>query len=82
MKTALCKLVMDESSEVIIIITATHLDKLEGSVLDLLVRVIEMDIEEVKDLCLVHLTPADLVVLQLVSENIRMMTWMTQNLEH
>lgn len=76
MKTALCKLVMDESSEVIIIITitaATHLDKLEGSVLDLLVRVIEMEVEEVKDLSLVHLTPADLVVLQLVSKRIRLM---------
>ena len=45
----------------------THLDKLEGSVLYLLVRVIKMEIEEVKDLRLVHLTPADLVVLQLVS---------------
>ena len=68
MKTALCKLVMDESSEVIIILTAaTHLDKLEGSVLDLLVRVIEMEVKEVKDLSLVHLTPANLVVLQLVS---------------
>ena len=50
--------------------------------LDLLVRVIEMEVEEVKDLGLVHLTPADLVVLQLVSEKIRLMTWMTQNLEH
>ena len=68
MKTALCKLVMHESSEVIIIITAaTHLDKLEGSVLDLLVRVIEMEVKEVKDLSLVHLTPANLVVFQLVS---------------
>lgn len=68
---------MDESSEVIIIIitvtAATHLDKLEGSVLDLLVRVIEMEVEEVKDLSLVHLTPADLVVLQLVSKRIRLM---------
>ena len=54
---------MDESSEVIIVTEATHLDKLEGSVLDLLVRVIEMEVEEVKDLSLVHLTPADLVVL-------------------
>ena len=76
---------MDESSEVIIIIIiititeATHLDKLEGSVLDLLVRVIEMEVEEVKDLSLVHLTPADLVVLQLVSKRIRLMT---QSLEH
>ena len=31
------------------------------------VRVIEMEVEEVKDLSLVHLTPADLVVLKLVS---------------
>ena len=65
MKTALCKLVMDESSEVII--TFSHLDKLEGSVLYLRIRVIEMEVEEVKDLSLVHLTPADLVVLKLVS---------------
>ena len=64
---------MDESSEVIIILTAaTHLDKLEGSVLDLLVRVIEMEVKEVKDLSLVHLTPANLVVLQLVSAKKRL----------
>ena len=63
MKTALCKLA---SSDVIITGTA-HLDKLEGGVLYLLVRVIQMEVEEVKDLRLVHLTPADLVVLQLVS---------------
>ena len=31
-----------------------------------LVRVIQMEVEEVKDLSLVHLAPADLVVLQLV----------------
>ena len=68
MKTALCKLVINVSSEVIIItITFSHLDKLEGSVLYLRVRVIEMEVEEVKDLSLVHLTPADLVVLKLVS---------------
>ena len=60
----LCKL---KSSDVIITGTA-HLDKLEGGVLYLLVRVIQMEVEEVKDLRLVHLsTPADLVVLQLVS---------------
>ena len=48
-------------------LVTTHLDELEGGVLYLLVRVIKMEIEEVKDLRLVHLTPADLVVLQLVS---------------
>ena len=67
MKTALCKLVMDDSPDVIITITLSHLDKLEGSVLYLRVRVIKMEVEEVKDLSLVHLTPADLVVLKLVS---------------
>ena len=67
MKTALCKLVMDKFSDVIIIITLSHLDKLEGSVLYLRIWVIKMEVEEIKDLSLVHLTPADLVVLKLVS---------------
>ena len=59
--------ILCKSSDVIITGTA-HLDKLEGGVLYLLVRVIQMEVEEVKDLRLVHLsTPADLVVLQLVS---------------
>ena len=44
-----------------------HLDQLQSSVLYFLVRVIQMEVEEVKDLSLVHLAPADLVVLQLVS---------------
>ena len=78
MKTALCKLVMDEFSEVIIIIiTFSHLNKLEGGVLYLRVRVIEMEVEEVKDLSLVHLTPADLVVLKLVSVK----SWIYKKLE-
>ena len=55
-------------SEVII----ADLDKLEGGVLYLLVRVIEMEVEQIKDLCLVHLAPADLVVLQLVSAKTRL----------
>ena len=59
--------ILCKSSDVIITGNA-HLDKLEGGVLYLLVRVIQMEVEEVKDLRLVHLsTPADLVVLQLVS---------------
>ena len=53
-------------------LVTAHLDKLEGGVLYLLVRVIKMEIEEVKDLRLVHLTPADLVVLKLVSVKTQM----------
>ena len=53
-------------------LVTAHLDKLEGGVLYLLVRVIKMEIEEVKDLRLVHLTPADLIMLQLVSVKTQM----------
>ena len=64
--------ILCKSSDVIITGTA-HLDKLEGGVLYLLVRVIQMEVEEVKDLRLVHLsTPADLVVLKLVSVKSRL----------
>ena len=59
---SLCKYVMD-----LVIRGQCHLDQLQSSVLYFLVRVIQMEVEEVKDLSLVHLAPADLVVLQLVS---------------
>ena len=59
---SLCKYVMD-----LVIRGQCHLDQLQSSVLYFLVWVIEMEVEEVKDLSLVHLAPADLVVLQLVS---------------
>ena len=59
---SLCKYVID-----LVIRGQCHLDQLQSSVLYFLVRVIQMEVEEVKDLSLVHLAPADLVVLQLVS---------------
>ena len=53
----------------------TNLNKLQRSVLDFLVRILQVQVENVKYFRFVNFTPTDLVVFQLVSETMQHVPW-------